>query len=249
MRVSAATSWLLTPRMSMALIGVSRACSPRRRALASSREVAIAAPRLHQVSPNPVDRTVATRTPDSTAPTRTAPILIVENAEACTTSSAVRGPVRSSAPSVSTSEIRYDTTAAAVSRATVTSVGRSRPGTSRHRAGWLGQARSATRCHREGPVCGVGVICPFWWPADRSRRPRSTVCVVPRGTSCRGHGGTGRKPRPVSDKATRAPVPSGWRCRLRQRCRSRSGPSPPPGRVGRCSCAPPAPSRPGARRG
>ena len=59
------------------------------------------APRLHQVRPIQIDTNVATKTPARTAPTRTAPILSVENAEACMTSNAVRGPVRSIAPLVS----------------------------------------------------------------------------------------------------------------------------------------------------
>jgi hypothetical protein len=58
------------------------------------------APRLHQVRPIQIDTRVATKTPAKTAPTLIAPILRVENAEACMTSSAVRGPVRSIAPLV-----------------------------------------------------------------------------------------------------------------------------------------------------
>ena len=77
-RVSAATSWLVTPRMSMALIGASSACSPSRRTLPRNSDAPIAAPRLHQVNPSQVERAVATRTPESTAPTRTAPVFNVE---------------------------------------------------------------------------------------------------------------------------------------------------------------------------
>lgn len=66
----------------------------------------MAAPRLHQVKPIQLDRAVATRTPESTAPTRTTPVLSVEKAEACTTSRAVSGPVRSRGPSVRTTVIR-----------------------------------------------------------------------------------------------------------------------------------------------
>ena len=68
--------------------------------------MAIAAPRLHQVSPIQVDSKMATRTPDNTAPTRTAPIFRVEYVEACSTRRAVSAPVRSIAPSVSTKVIR-----------------------------------------------------------------------------------------------------------------------------------------------
>ena len=84
----------------MALIGASMACSPSRKILAKSSEAAITAPRLHQVRPIQMDTSVATKTPARTAPTRIAPILSVENAEACITSNAVRGPVRSIAPLV-----------------------------------------------------------------------------------------------------------------------------------------------------
>ncbi len=104
--------------------------------------------------------------PESTAPTRTAPILIVEKAVACTTSRAVRGPVRSGVPGVTTWESTYAATAAAVSRNTVTSVGRRRRGTSRHRAGWLGQAHAIRRFHGVAPKLFSGDM----------RRPR--VCDV-----------------------------------------------------------------------
>jgi hypothetical protein len=69
-------------------------------------EAAMAAPRLHQVSPTQADSREATSTPARTAPTRTAPIFTVEYAEACMTSSAVSGPVRSMAPSVTTRVMR-----------------------------------------------------------------------------------------------------------------------------------------------
>src|SRR5215218_9362268 len=64
------------------------------------------------------------------------------------TSSAVRGPVRSIAPLVVAKVSKYETTAAVVSRITLTMVGRSRPGTSRHRLGRPGHARLTRRCHR-----------------------------------------------------------------------------------------------------
>ena len=85
----------------MALIGVSRAWSPRRSTAASSRDAAIARPRLHQVRPTQEDRATATRTPVSTAPIRTTPIRTLEYAEACSTSRAVSAPVRSMGPEVS----------------------------------------------------------------------------------------------------------------------------------------------------
>jgi hypothetical protein len=90
----------------MAVMGVSSAWSPSRSTLPMTSEVAMAAPRLHQVSPAQADSSEATSTPDRTAPTRTALILTVEYAEACMTSSAVKGPVRSMAPSVSTRVMR-----------------------------------------------------------------------------------------------------------------------------------------------
>src|SRR3954451_2252930 len=151
----------------MAVIGVSRAWSPRRSTFPSRSEAAIAAPRLHQVSPTQVDRRVATRTPDSTAPTRTAPILSVEYVDAWTTSSAVNAPVRSTAPSVTTRVMRYEITAADVSRVIVASVGRSRPGTSRHRSGRPGHAVVARRCSVE----------------DTGTPSRSLVTATPRVTS------------------------------------------------------------------
>src|SRR5215203_1054629 len=79
--ISAATFGLVTPRINMALIGASIACSPSRKILASSSEAAITAPRLHQVRPIQIDTSVATRTPAKTAPTLTAPILSVERSE------------------------------------------------------------------------------------------------------------------------------------------------------------------------
>src|SRR6476661_11075233 len=191
-RVSAATSWLLTPRMSMALMGVSRACSPRRRTFASSREDAMAAARLHQVRPIQVDSSVATRMPDRTAPTRTAPILMVEKADAWTTSSAVRGPVRSWVPPVTTWERTYAVTAAVVSRDTVTSVGRRRPGTSCQRGGWLGHAHASRRTHTVGPTlfsadisrprvgCGLGVL-----PSGLGNPPRHPHRTRPGGEAPR----------------------------------------------------------------
>ena len=90
----------------MALIGASIACSPSRRILAATSDAAMTAPRLHQVRPIQIDTSVAIKTPAKTAPTRTAPILSVENAEACMTSNAVRGPVRSMAPLVSAKVIK-----------------------------------------------------------------------------------------------------------------------------------------------
>ena len=113
----------MTPRISIALIGVSKAWAPSRNTLASISEAAIAAPRLHQLSPIQVDNRVAINTPPSTAPTRTAPILRVETVDACTTSSAVKAPVRSTAPSVSNDVTRYATTAAEVSRKIIPIVG------------------------------------------------------------------------------------------------------------------------------
>ena len=98
--------------------------------------------------PIQIETSVATKTPAKTAPTLIAPILRVENAEACMTSSAVRGPVRSIAPLVVAKVSRYESTAAVVSRITLTTVGRSRPGTSRHRVGRPGHARLARCCHR-----------------------------------------------------------------------------------------------------
>ena len=61
----------------------------------------------------------------------------------------LNGPVRSMAPSVTARVMRYETTAAEVSRVTVTSVGWSRPGTSRQRSGRPGHARVAKRCQLE----------------------------------------------------------------------------------------------------
>ena len=76
--ISAATFGLVTPRINMALIGASIACSPSRKILASISEAAMTAPRLHQVRPIQIDTSVATKTPAKTAPTLIAPILRVE---------------------------------------------------------------------------------------------------------------------------------------------------------------------------
>ena len=81
--------------MSMALIGASSDCSPRRSTLASTSEAEMAAARLHHDSPNQLLSPTATSTPVSTAPTRTNPIRRVPTVDACTTSRAVSGAVRS----------------------------------------------------------------------------------------------------------------------------------------------------------
>ena len=234
----------------MALIGVSRACSPRRSALASSSEVAIAAPRLHQVSPIQVDRRVATRTPASTAPTRTAPILIVENAEACTTSSAVRGPVRSSAPSVSTERDQVRHHRRRGEPETSDQRRPEPPGTSRQRAGWPGHAQVGQAPPPGGFRLRCGSHLPFQvacGPVAEAaqhglRRPSRSL---PPWT--RRHGA--QAPTGFGQGFPRAPVPSGWRCRPRRGSRRRSGPSPRPGRVGRSACARPAPPRRAASAG
>ena len=61
--ISAATLGLVTPRINMALMGASMACSPSRRILAITNEAATTAPRLHQVRPIQIDTNVATKTP------------------------------------------------------------------------------------------------------------------------------------------------------------------------------------------
>ncbi len=97
-RTSAARPGEETARMSMALIGASNDCSPRRRILASTRDAAMTRARLHHVSPNELATPTATSTPVRTAPTRTSPICRVPTVEACTTSNAVSGAVRSRMP-------------------------------------------------------------------------------------------------------------------------------------------------------
>ena len=62
----------------MALIGTSRAWAPRRNTLASTEGAAMTAARLHQVRPARLEKATATRTPVSTAPTRSSPIRTVE---------------------------------------------------------------------------------------------------------------------------------------------------------------------------
>ncbi len=108
MRVFTMRTWAAwwcaeTARMSIALIGVSRDCSPRRSSFASESDTAIARARLHHVRPIQVDTPTATTTPVSTAPTRTTPICSVPTVEACTTRSAVSGAVRSRVPGATSS--------------------------------------------------------------------------------------------------------------------------------------------------
>ena len=84
--------------MSIALIGVSSDCSPSRSTFASTNDAAMTAPRLHHDSPIVLASPTATSTPVSTAPTRTRPICRVPTVDACTTSNAVSGAVRSTTP-------------------------------------------------------------------------------------------------------------------------------------------------------
>jgi len=74
-------------------------------------------------------RPTATRTPVRTAPTRTRPICKVPTVEACTTSNAVSGAVRSTMPGDRALATRYETTAATLSLAICADPGRSRAGT------------------------------------------------------------------------------------------------------------------------
>jgi hypothetical protein len=81
------------------------------------------------------------------------------------TSSAVRGPVRSIAPLVVANVSRYESTAAVVSRITLTTVGQSLCGTSRHRVGRPGHARLARRCHLTYRSADLTILT---WAASRS---------------------------------------------------------------------------------
>ena len=105
-RSSAASSGEETAKISMALIGVSSDCSPSRNALASTKDAAITAPRLHQDNPIQLATATATKTPVNTAPTLTIPLCRVPTVEACTTSNAVSGAVRSRSPGDNASATR-----------------------------------------------------------------------------------------------------------------------------------------------
>jgi hypothetical protein len=105
-RPSAASSGAETARISIALIGASSDWSPSRSTRARTSEAAMTRARLHQESPTVLANPTATRTPVSTAPTRTSPICSVPTVEAWTTSRAVRGAVRSRMPGVTASATR-----------------------------------------------------------------------------------------------------------------------------------------------
>ena len=125
-RVSAAMPWLPAARISMPLIGVSSAWSPSRNTRAASSARPMTRPRDHHVRPTHRLITSAMPMPVSTAPTRTMPMRNEPDADACSTSSAVSAPVRSTGPSVNSSVSRYDRTPTVVIRTMFSSTGSTR---------------------------------------------------------------------------------------------------------------------------
>ena len=173
-RTSAASSGEETARISIALMGASRDCSPSRSTLANTSDAAMTIARLHHVSPIELATPTATRTPVRTAPTRTRPIWRVPTVEACTTSNAVSGAVRSTMPGETRFAIRYETTAATVSRAICADAGRIRAGSWAQDVGNDGQTHQSRLRSRDRVR-----------PVRRPRFSRSTAFTLSMGRDAR----------------------------------------------------------------
>ena len=90
-RSVAAASAPPTASTSMALIGTSSMCGPSRSSWPTRMEIAISAPRLHQVSPTIAEKPTASSTPAVTLAIRCTPLVTMSLSVTSTTSSAVSG--------------------------------------------------------------------------------------------------------------------------------------------------------------
>ena len=80
-----------TASTSMAVMGTSSSCGPKRSSRPATRLAATTRPRLHQVSPTKLAKTAATSTPATTLTTRSRPEASVSCMVSWTTSRAVSG--------------------------------------------------------------------------------------------------------------------------------------------------------------
>ena len=183
-RDAAAACAPLTPSTSIALIGTSSRCSPRRSSWPMTRAAAITAPRLHHVRPTTSESRTATRTPATTLSTRFSPVVRVENNVACTTSSAVSGPVSGWVCGNSASATTYAATAARVSRPARVRTARPRR---RHTRLALGGCRAHAPARRgsQGTRIPAGGHDPSMPGPGRLRRRGSAEGCAPRAAGAR----------------------------------------------------------------